>query len=148
VNTEPHDSWTAGYPGRCDLCQKETPIEDISPGVSCGWRVGYVCKVCGDSHKPPFSFDLTPPTHLPKLPDPATYLREKSNQILTDLYRTNPRPPASSLTDEQKWAILFRHGLMRYDFHTKTFVSTHPVGIADDGNGGYIVGHDPSRPQP
>ena len=97
---------------------------------------------------PPFSFDLTPPTDLPVFPNPVTYLTSKAREVLTALYHTDPRPPAAELTDEQKWAILFSHGLMRWNHVTHKFESTHPVGIADDGNGGYIVGHDASRPLP
>ena len=50
--------------------------------------------------KPPFFFDLTSPTDLPVFPNPVTYLTSKAREVLTALYHTDPRPPASDLTDE------------------------------------------------
>ena len=78
-----------------------------------------------------------------KAPDPMAFVREQAMQTLDDLKTC--RVPAADLTEYQKFAILFLAGLMKWDGENGKFVSIHPVGIADRGDGGYIIGSDPSR---
>lgn len=85
-----------------------------------------------------FKFDLAPPTDLPKIPDITSYIYGKVREIVKEIELT--RPAAADLTEAQKWAILMIKGLMKWDTTSHKFISTMPVGIADDGNGGYIIG--------
>lgn len=66
-------------------------------------------------------------------------LRDYSNYMPLDNIMKCTKPLAADLTEYQKWALLMSAGLMSYDITTKKFESISPVGIADDGNGGYLI---------
>jgi hypothetical protein len=45
LNT-PKDDWVERFDGKCDVCQKPKAIQEVTPGVWFGWRVGYICENC------------------------------------------------------------------------------------------------------
>ncbi len=76
---------------------------------------------------------------IPKMPSVEDLISETARRIVRELEGKNI--PAAELTDEQKCAIFTLAGYMK--FENGRMVSIRPVGIADDGKGGYFVGIAP-----
>ena len=111
-------------------------------------RFKAICETAAASEmfeiKKPFRY----PTHaeiqemtkdIPKFPDVATMILDNARKVASDIEGKNI--PAADLTNEQKGAIFLLAGFMKYE--DGKMVSIRPVGITDDGRGGYIVGIAP-----
>jgi len=49
----PHyDKWEETFDGKCDICRATKTINEVTPGVQFGWRVGYVCASCSSRKTP------------------------------------------------------------------------------------------------
>lgn len=56
----PHcDKWEETFDGKCDICRAPKTINEVTPGVQFGWRVGYVCASCSSRKTPNESSSAT-----------------------------------------------------------------------------------------
>lgn len=78
----------------------------------------------------------------PKMPSVDKLIYEPARRIVHEL--EGKGIPAKDLTNKQKCAIFTLAGFMK--FENGRMVSIRPVGISDDGNGGYFVGIAPEKP--
>jgi hypothetical protein len=76
---------------------------------------------------------------IEKMPDIMDMIFSEARATVADLEGKNI--PAAELTEKQKAAIYLLAGFLKYE--NGKMVSIRPVGIADNGRGGYIVGIAP-----
>lgn len=77
---------------------------------------------------------------VPKMPSVEDLIYAPARRIARELEGKNI--PAAELTNEQKVALFTLAGFMK--FEDGRLKSIRPVGIVDDGNGGYLLGIAPS----
>lgn len=75
-------------------------------------------------------------SHTLHVTDPVKIIYDNAHTVVAEL--KGKGIPAADLTEEQKCALFTLAGFMKYE--DGKMVSIRPVGIADDGRGGYIVG--------
>lgn len=80
--------------------------------------------------------------NIPKMPSVDELIYEPASRTVADLEGKNI--PAADLTNEQKCALFTLAGFMK--FENGRMVSIRPVGIVDDGRGGYLLGIAPEKP--
>lgn len=111
-------------------------------------RFKAICKTASESEMfnikkparyPTFAEIQETPKHIPKMPDIWEMIQSEARATVAMLEGLGI--PAADLTNEQKGAIFTLAGVMKYE--NGKMVSVRPVGIADDGKGGYIVGIAP-----
>lgn len=96
----------------------------------------------GDGHEyrfPSFAELKSLIDDAPKMPTVEELIYAPARRTVAEMEGKNI--PAAELTDEQKCAIFTLAGFMK--FENGRMASIRPVGIADDGNGGYFVGIAP-----
>ena len=76
---------------------------------------------------------------FPQSLNATTIIYDNAKRIAAEIIGKNI--PAADLTNEQKCAIFTLAGFMKYE--NGKLVSIRPVGIADRGDGTYIVGMHP-----
>lgn len=121
--------------------------QEFCPPKMTSWdeRPRYGTTTLAAKRFPKFADWSTPEADALDLPNPQEiaeiYIFAPARKICEDLIGKNI--PAAELTEKQKAAIFLLCGYMRYE--DGKMVSIRPVGIADSGDGKYIVGIAPPK---